>query len=110
MFQVEQVKVFIIAEAKYFSHWFKNWCYKKPQPQLTTPGTPTGASRLNTLGARVTGSTLTEIPRTRTLTPPTIACMVPFLSVSETTPVTSQIEIFYESSTSDNFVDLYKKL
>ena len=82
---------------------------QEPQPQLSTPGAPTGASRLNTLGAIVTGSTLTQIigPGPGS---PGIACMIPFLSVSETTPVTSQIEIFYESSTSDNFVDLYKKL
>ena len=82
---------------------------QEPQPQLSTPGAPTGASRLNTLGAIVTGSTLSQIigPGPGS---PGIACMIPFLSVSETTPVTSQIEIFYESSTSDNFVDLYKKL
>ena len=32
--------------------------------------------------------------------------MVPFLSVSETSPVESALEIFYESSTSGNFIDL----
>ena len=57
--------------------------------------------QLNTLGARVTGN-----PVPATLVPPTIACMVPFLSVSETLPVESQLEIFYESSSSGNFVEL----
>ena len=83
---------------------------QEAQPQLVVggilaPGTA-GQTRLNTLGAIVTGTTLTDIIGG----PVGIACMIPFLSVSETTPVTSQIEIFYESSTSDNFVDLYKKL
>ena len=32
--------------------------------------------------------------------------MIPFLSVSETSPVESLLEIFYESSTSGNFVTL----
>jgi len=36
--------------------------------------------------------------------------MEPFLSVSETEPVESNLDIFYESSTSNNFVDLYKSL
>jgi hypothetical protein len=36
--------------------------------------------------------------------------MTPFLSVSETIPVDSALEIFYESSTSGNIVDLYKQL
>jgi hypothetical protein len=36
----------------------------------------------------------------------TVGCMTPFLSVSETEPVESQLEIFYESSTSGNFVTL----
>ena len=36
--------------------------------------------------------------------------MVPFLSVSETEPVESQLEIFYESSTSGNFVELNRSV
>jgi hypothetical protein len=36
--------------------------------------------------------------------------MEPFLSVSETEPVESALEIFYESSTSANLVELYKEL
>ena len=83
---------------------------QEAQPQLVVstilPAGTGGQTRLNTLGAIVTGKTLAEI----IAGPIDIACMSPFLSVSETTPVTSQIEIFYESSTSDNFVDLYKKL
>ena len=72
-----------------------------PQPQLTVP-----TNRLNTLGATVTDNTLADI-----IAGPTgIACMTPFLSVSETIPVDSALEIFYESSTSGNIVDLYKQL
>ena len=83
---------------------------QEAQPQLVVTGAvTTGQTRLNTLGAIVTSATLTEIIGPGPSSPG-IACMVPFLSVSETTPVTSQIEIFYESSTCDNFVDLYKKL
>ena len=72
-----------------------------PQPQLTVP-----TNRLNTLGATVTDKTLADI----IAGPTDIACMTPFLSVSETIPVDSAIEIFYESSTSGNIVDLYKQL
>ena len=36
--------------------------------------------------------------------------MYPYLSVSETQPVESQLEIFYESSTSGNFVDLNRQV
>jgi hypothetical protein len=61
---------------------------------------------LNTLGATVTNLTLADI----IAGPVGIACMTPFLSVSETTPVDSALEIFYESSTSGNIVDLYKQL
>ena len=68
---------------------------EESQPQLTQPGNPI----LNTLGAYVTGNAL----------PPgvgNVGCMVPFLSVSETEPVESLLEIFYETSTSGNFVFL----
>ena len=65
-----------------------------PQPQLQQPGSP----QLNTLGAKVTGI---AVPPALT----DVANMIPFLSVSETLPVESQLEIFYESSTSGNFVD-----
>jgi hypothetical protein len=39
-----------------------------------------------------------------------VFCMEPFLSISETEPVESNLDIFYESSTSENFVSLYKQL
>ncbi len=67
------------------------------QPQLTQPNYPI----LNTLGAYVTN---TAIPFAGAFT----GCMVPFLSVSETAPVESEIEIFWESSTSGDFVELNK--
>jgi hypothetical protein len=54
------------------------------QPQLTVP-----TNRLNTLGATVTNRTLADI----IAGPIGIACMTPFLSVSETTPVDRQVEI-----------------
>ena len=63
--------------------------------QLTQPNSP----QLNTLGARVSGN---PVPPGGAL----IGCMIPFLSISETLPVESQLEIFYESFTSGNFVDL----
>lgn len=73
---------------------------EESQPQLTQPLSP----QLNTLGAKVTDQTVPAPP------PPglSIGCMIPFLSVSETAPVESLLEIFYESSTSGNFVDLNK--
>ena len=75
-----------------------------PQPQLQQPGSP----QLNTLGARVTG---TPVPPPPPPPPPSsIAGMIPFLSVSETLPVESQLEIFYESSTAGNFVDLNREV
>jgi len=72
------------------------------QPNLTQPGSP----QLNTLGARVSKQGVFPVP-----IPPGdpngyIGCMYPFLSVSETEPVESLLEIFYETSTSGNFVDL----
>ena len=68
---------------------------ESPQPNLTREGDPI----LNTLGARVTSETIPS-PANR------IGCMYPYLAVSETEAVESQLEIFYESSTSGNFVDL----
>ena len=66
------------------------------QPNLTQPGSP----QLNTLGAKVTNNGAFPVPVND------IGCMYPFLSVSETEPVESLLEIFYETSTSGNFVDL----
>jgi len=66
------------------------------QLNLTQPGSP----QLNTLGARVTVNGTFPVPVND------IGCMYPFLSVSETEPVESLLEIFYETSTSGNFVDL----
>ena len=71
---------------------------EETQPNLTQPGAP----QLNTLGARVTDIGTFPVPAS----PPRIGCMYPFLSVSETEPVESLLEIFYETSTSGNFVDL----
>jgi len=68
---------------------------EESQPQLTQPVSP----QLNTLGAKVTNEII-PAPLNR------IGCMIPFLSVSETEPVESLLEIFYESSTSGNFVEL----
>jgi len=79
---------------------------KEAQPQLI------GVDNiLNTLGARVSG-TAVPIPNPEPYVAPanSLFCMKPFLSVSETEPVQSNLEIFYESSTSENFVDLYKQL
>ena len=69
---------------------------ESPQPNLTRENDPI----LNTLGARVTSANGIPSPANR------IGCMYPYLAVSETEPVESQLEIFYESSTSGNFVDL----
>ena len=66
------------------------------QLNLTQPNSP----QLNTLGARVTVNGTFPVPVND------IGCMYPFLSVSETEPVESLLEIFYETSTSGNFVDL----
>ena len=79
---------------------------KEAQPQLIGE-----ANILNTLGARVSG-TAVPIPNPEPYVAPatSLFCMEPFLSVSETEPVQSNLEIFYESSTSENFVDLYKQL
>ena len=68
---------------------------EETQPNLTQPGSP----QLNTLGAKVTNDPI-PAPANR------VGSMVPFLSVSETSPVESALEIFYESSTSGNFIDL----
>ncbi len=68
---------------------------EESQPQLTQPVSP----QLNTLGAKVSDQGI-PAPTNR------IGCMIPFLSVSETEPVESLLEIFYESSTSGNFVEL----
>ena len=74
------------------------------QPQLTQPQ----GNELNTLGARISGNALPPPPPA---TPSVnIFSMVPFLSVSETEPVESQLEIFYESSTSGNFVELNRSV
>ena len=73
---------------------------EEAQPQLQQPGT----TQLNTLGARVTDIPIPTSPTLR------IGCMIPYLSISETEPVESQLEIFYESSTSGNFVDLNREV
>ena len=57
---------------------------------------------LTTLGAKVT--TIANPPGVN------VACMIPFLSVSETKPVESELEIFWESSTSGDFVELNKSV
>ena len=77
---------------------------KKSQPQLQQPVIGTPIINLNTLGARVTDIPIPTSPTLR------IGCMIPYLSVSETEPVESQLEIFYESSTSGNFVDLNREV
>ena len=74
------------------------------QPQLTQPQ----GNELNTLGAKVTG---TALPPPPPATPSVnVFSMVPFLSISETEPVESQLEIFYESSTSGNFIELNRSV
>ena len=76
---------------------------EQSQPQLKQPlGFPDPS--LNTLGAKVTDIPVPPSPVLR------IGCMIPFLSVSETEPVESLLEIFYESSTSGNFVDLNRSV
>ena len=74
------------------------------QPQLTQPQ----GNELNTLGAKVSSTALPPPPPAV----PAVATfsMVPFLSVSETEPVESQLEIFYESSTSGDFVELNRSV
>jgi hypothetical protein len=79
------------------------------QPQLTVEG-----NFLNTLGAQVATNVL-PIPNPdpypgAPYPANNLFCMEPFLSISETEPVESNLDIFYESSTSNNFVDLYKSL
>mgnify|MGYP004449528801 FL=1 len=69
---------------------------EESQPQLTQASSP----QLNTLGAKVTSTSWGTALGTL------IGCATPYLSVSETEPVESQLEIFYESSTSGNFVTL----
>jgi len=67
---------------------------EESQPQLD-------AVILTTLGAHVTNNPTPVIGAN-------IGCMVPFLSISETKPVESEIEIFWETSTSGDFVELNK--
>jgi len=73
---------------------------EESQPQLTQSGSP----QLNTLGSKVTANVFGSGQGTND------GCMVPFLSVSETSPVESLLEIFYESSTSGNFIDLNRQV
>ena len=73
---------------------------ESPQPNLTREGDPI----LNTLGARVTNNAVGSAMGNN------IGCMYPYLAVSETEPVESQLEIFYESSTSGNFVELNRSV
>ena len=73
---------------------------EEAQPQLQQPNSP----QLNTLGARVTSIPVPTSPVNR------VGCMIPYLSVSETFPVESQLEIFYESSTTGNFVELNRQV
>ena len=75
------------------------------QPQLTQPS----GNELNTLGAKVSSDPLPP-PPPAVPSPLTLFSMVPFLSVSETEPVESQLEIFYESSTSGDFVELNRSV
>jgi len=79
------------------------------QPQLIVEG-----NILNTLGAKVAANVL-PIPNPDPYPGApypvnNVFCMEPFLSISETEPVESNLDIFYESSTSENFVSLYKQL
>ena len=55
---------------------------------------------LATLGARVSEFDFDPAPTTD------IRCMTPYLSISETEPVTTDLELYYETSTSGNFVSL----
>ena len=72
---------------------------EETQPQLTQPNAP----ELNTLGAKVTTDTVPAAALTT-------GCMYPYLAVSETEAVESQLEIFYESSTSGNLIDLNRQV
>ena len=74
---------------------------EESQPQLNLIASLGYDNELNTLGAKVTSTSWGS-----TMLVNTVGCMTPFLSVSETEPVESQLEIFYESSTSGNFVTL----
>ena len=79
---------------------------KKGQPQLVAFD-----NILNTLGAKVVLNPLTtSFPEPYAALAAGTYCMEPFLSVSETEPVESNLDIFYESSTSEDFVSLYKQL
>lgn len=78
---------------------------EESQPQLTQPQ----GNELNTLGAKVSNDAIPP-PPPAVPSPLTLFSMVPFLSVSETEPVESQLEIFYESSTSGNFVELNRSV
>ena len=66
------------------------------QPQLTEPTIPL----LYTLGAYVTTQAYPTVLGGAT------ACMVPYLSISETEPVESLIDIFWETTTTGNLVFL----
>ena len=79
---------------------------QKGQPQLVAFD-----NILNTLGAKVVLNPLTtSFPEPYAALAAGTYCMEPFLSVSETEPVESNLDIFYESSTSKDFVNLYKQL
>jgi len=79
---------------------------KKGQPQLVAFD-----NILNTLGAKVVVTPLTtSFPEPYAALAAGTYSMEPFLSVSETEPTESNLDIFYESSTSENFVSLYKQL
>ena len=78
---------------------------EESQPQLTQPQ----GNELNTLGAKVSSDPIPP-PPPAVPSAATLFSMVPFLSVSETEPVESQLEIFYESSTSGNFVELNRSV
>ena len=69
---------------------------EESQPQLL-------GTQLNTLGAVVTTNPVSGAGNL-------LFTMNPFLSVTETAPVETQLELFYESSTSGNFVDLNRNV
>ena len=69
---------------------------EESQPQLL-------GTQLNTLGAVVTNRPVSAGGAF-------LLTMNPFLSVTETAPVETQLELFYESSTSGNFVDLNRNV
>jgi len=86
------------------------------QPQLSLPSGSVGFG-ITTIGALITNKSLSTAEYVNNGVAPVgvtafkqAFCMNPFLSVSETTPVESNLEIFWESSTSSNLVDLYKQL